>query len=309
MQDASEGGASSVSLRRVSQSELFPGFEEAEIATSGAVIHLRRGGQGPAVLLLHGFPETHVQWHQIAPKLTEHFTVVCADLRGHGDSAKPPAGPGFRNYAKSIMALDQVEVMRALGFERFYLVGHDRGGRVAHRLALDHPDRVEKLALLDIGPMASALDAVNARTAGDNYHWFFLAQPHPLPERLIEADPTFFLRWHLRAWSGGVDDFFDPRALAEYERCFSDPEMIRATCDDLRALVSIDAEAERADAGRRFACPLLVAWGTRWRSADLVEPWRAWADDVQGIPLDCGHFIAEERPAELTTALLEFFAV
>ncbi len=288
--------------------DMFEGFTRTTIETDGAAIHVRFGGDGPPVLLLHGFPETHVMWHRVAPSLAERFTVVCTDLRGHGDSSKPSGGPACRNYAKSVMAVDQIEVMEALGFERFALVGHDRGGRVAHRLALDHPERVERLALLDIGPMANALDAVDADMARDNYHWFFLAQPHPLPERLIEADPAFFLRWHLRAWSGGVDDFFDPAAVAEYERCFSDREMIRATCDDLRALVSIDADAERADAGRKFACPLLVLWGERWRSANLLEPWRAWADDVLGRPLNCGHFLAEECPHEVASALAEFFA-
>ena len=287
---------------------MFDGFTRTTIETSAAAIHFRHGGHGPPLLLLHGFPETHVMWHRVAPLLAERFTVVCPDLRGHGDSSKPPGGPNCRNYSKRLMAEDQIEVMGALGFERFALVGHDRGGRVAHRLALDHAERVTKLALFDIGPMAAALDAVDADIASDNYHWFFIAQPHPLPERLIGADPGFFLRWHLRSWSGGVDDFFDPDAVAEYERCFSDPETIRATCDDLRALVSIDADAERADAGRKFACPLLVLWGDRWRSADLLEPWRVWADDVQGRPLDCGHFLAEERPHEVAAALLEFCA-
>ena len=287
---------------------MFEGFTQTTIETSGATINLRHGGQGQPLLLLHGFPETHVMWHCVAPLLAERFTVVCPDLRGHGDSSKPPGGPGCSNYAKRFLAEDQIEVMRALGFERFALVGHDRGARVAHRLALDQPDSVSRLALLDIGPMAAAMDAVNAGMASENYHWFFLAQPHPLPERLIGADPGFFLRWHLRSWSGGEDDFFDPDAVAEYERCFSNPDTIRATCDDLRALVSIDADAERADAGRKFACPLLVLWGDRWRSADLLEPWRAWADDVQGRSLDCGHFLAEERPDEVAAALLEFCA-
>ena len=287
---------------------MFEGFTQTTIETSGATINLRHGGQGQPLLLLHGFPETHVMWHCVAPLLAERFTVVCPDLRGHGDSSKPPGGPGCSNYAKRFLAEDQIEVMRALGFERFALVGHDRGARVAHRLALDQPDSVSRLALLDIGPMAAAMDAVNAGMASENYHWFFLAQPHPLPERLIGADPGFFLRWHLRSWSGGEDDFFDPDAVAEYERCFSNPDTIRATCDDLRALVSIDADAERADVGRKFACPLLVLWGDRWRSADLLEPWRAWADDVQGRSLDCGHFLAEERPDEVAAALLEFCA-
>lgn len=288
---------------------MFEGFERIRIETSGAEINLVQGGSGPPLLLLHGWPGTLVQWHRIAPLLAERFTVVCADLRGHGDSSKPPGGKGHEGYSKRAMAQDQVEVMEALGFERFHLVGHDRGARVGFRLALDHPERVERLALLDIAPTLAVLDSVDRTVATRIYHWFFLAQPPDLPERLIASEPEFYLRWHLRSWSAGDDSFFAPEALAEYVRCFRDPDAIRANCEDVRALVSIDAAHDEADRGRRrIVCPLLVLWGARWIGGDLREVWRAWADDVRGGPLECGHFLAEERPDETATELMTFFA-
>jgi haloacetate dehalogenase len=285
---------------------VFDGFDRLRVDTTGAEINLVRGGDGPPVLLLHGWPQTLVQWHSVAPRLAERFTVVCADLRGHGDSSKP-AGAGPADYSKRAMALDQVEVMEALGFPRFGLVGHDRGARVGFRLALDHPERVARLALLDIAPTLAVLASVDKDVATRIYHWFFLVQPDGLPERLIAADPGFFLRWHLRHWSGGDDSFFAPEALAEYERCLADPDAVRANGDDLRALVSIDAQDDEADLGRRrIACPLLLLWGTRWIAADLVPPWLEWADDVRGQALDAGHFLAEERPRETAAELLAF---
>jgi haloacetate dehalogenase len=285
---------------------VFDGFDRLRVRTTGAEINLVRGGDGPPVLLLHGWPQTLVQWHLVAPLLAERFTVVCADLRGHGDSSKPSGG-GPADYSKRAMALDQVEVMEALGFSRFALVGHDRGARVGFRLALDHPERAARLALLDIAPTLTLLASVDKDVATRIYHWFFLVQPDGLPERLIGADPGFFLRWHLRRWSGGDDSFFAPDALAEYERCLADPEAIRANCEDVRALTSLDPEDDEADRGRRrIACPLLVLWGSRWIDADLVVPWREWADDVRGRALPTGHFLAEERPAETAAELLGF---
>ena len=286
---------------------MFEDFERLRIETAAATINAVRGGSGPPVLLLHGWPETLVQWHKIAPRVAERHTVVCTDLRGHGDSSKPPGGEGHAAYSKRVMAQDQVELMESLGFRRFALVGHDRGARVGFRLALDHPERVTKLALLDIAPTLAVLASVNKDVATRIYHWFFLVQPDGLPERLIATDPAFYLRWHLRRWSAGDDSFFDPEALAEYERCIADPEAIRANCEDVRALVSVDPADDAADLGRRrIACPLLVLWGSRFISGDVREAWRPWADDVRGRALDCGQFLAEERAEETASELLTF---
>ena len=291
---------------------MFEGFERMRIETSSServAINLVRGGSGPPLLMLHGWPQTHVQWHRVAGALAERFTVVCSDLRGHGDSTKPPGGERQANYSKRVMARDQIDVMERLGFSRFALVGHDRGARVGFRLALDHPERVSRLALLDIAPTLTVLDSVDARSASAMYHWFFLTQPFDLPERLVGADPEFYLRWHLRSWSGGRDDFFEPAAVAEYVRCFRDPAAIHSTTEDIRALAGIDAEDDRADLGRRrIRCPLLVLWAARWKEGDLLEPWRDWADDVRGRGLDAGHFLAEECPEETAAELLAFLA-
>jgi haloacetate dehalogenase len=289
---------------------VLEGFERLSIETTGATINVLRAGSGPPVLLLHGWPQTLVQWHLVAPRLAERFTVVLADLRGHGDSSKPAGGERQAAYAKREHALDQVEVMAALGFDRFALVGHDRGARVAHRLALDHADRVVRLVLLDVAPTLFVVESTSHAGAWANYHWYFLTQPYDLPERLIGADPDYFLRWTLRSWSGGDDSFLDERAVAEYARCFRDPATIHATCEDIRALVGVDLEHDRADreANRLVECPLLVVWGTRWRSADLLSPWRDHARNVQGRPLDAGHWLAEERPTELSAELLGFLS-
>jgi haloacetate dehalogenase len=287
---------------------MLDGFERLSIETAGATINVAHGGSGPPVLLLHGWPQTLTQWHLVAPVLAERFTVVLADLRGHGDSSKPQGGEGQTAYAKREHARDQVEVMAALGFDRFALVGHDRGARVGHRLALDHPQRVLRLALLDVAPTLFVVESTSHASAWANYHWYFLTQPYDLPERLIGADPDYYLRWTLRSWSGGDASFLDEQAVAEYARCFRDPATIHATCEDIRALVGVDLEHDRADRDSRIECPLLVLWGTRWRSADLLSPWRDYARDVQGRPLDCGHWLAEERPAELAAELLAFLS-
>lgn len=289
---------------------MFEQFEPGRIQTSEAEIAYLRGGTGPPVLLLHGYPQTHVMWHRVAPVLTERFTVVCTDLRGHGDSSKPDGGPRQAAYAKAVMALDQIEVMEALGFDRFHLVGHDRGARVAHRLALDHPDRVSRLALLDIVPISAVMETLTRESAMSVYHWFFLVQPYDLPERLVGADPSFYLRWHLRSWSGDEHlSFVTDEAMEAYERAFSDPRAIHTTMEDIRALMAIDYEAELADRGKRtFACPLLVLWGARGKSGDIAAAWREWATDVRGHGLGCGHFLAEERPEETAALLMEFLA-
>lgn len=285
---------------------MFEGFTLTRIETSGATIHLRHGGSGPPLLLLHGHPQTHVMWHRIAPVLARSYTVVCPDLRGYGDSSKPPTAEDHAPYAKRTMAQDQVEVMNALGFERFAVVGHDRGARCAYRLALDHPERVSALAVLDIIPTAEHFRRTDMAFAMGYWHWFFLAQPAPLPERLIAADPdAFYLR---RGRS-----MFDPEALAEYRRCFTDPATIHAMCEDYRAGASIDLALDEADrkAGRRIACPVLALWGDRGAMPlwyDVVSVWREWADDVQGRGIDCGHYLAEEAPEDTLAALEPFLA-
>ncbi|MBK6806126.1 MAG: alpha/beta hydrolase [Betaproteobacteria bacterium] len=291
--------------------ELFPGFRSARIEGAGATIACVVGGSGPPLLLLHGYPQTHAMWHRIAPALARRYTVVCADLRGYGDSSKPPTDASHAPYAKRAMAADMVAAMRALGHPRFRLVGHDRGGRVAHRLAVDHPDAVEKVAVLDIAPTLAMYEKTDRAFATAYYHWFFLIQPFDLPERLIGADPVAYLRTKIGGWGSGGTAFFDPRALAEYERCFGDPATIHATCEDYRAAASIDLEHDAADraAGRRVRCPLLALWGERGVVHRLFDPmaeWRAVADDVRGRPLSCGHYLAEEAP-DATLADLDAF--
>jgi haloacetate dehalogenase len=290
---------------------MFAGFTTRRVSTDGAEIFLRTGGQGPPLLLLHGYPQTHAIWHRVATALADAFTLVCADLRGYGDSAKPGGGPAA--YAKRAMALDMVEVMAALGHERFMLAGHDRGGRVAHRLCLDHPERVLRAAVLDIVPTRTLFAATDRALAMGYYHWFFLSQPAPLPERLIGADPSFYLRTKLGQWSGPKDtSWLDPGALAEYERCFRDPETIRASCDDYRAAASIDLEHDAADEDGRITCPLLVLWGEQalmHRSFDVLATWRDKAvGSVEGRALPCGHYLPEECPAEVVAAFRRFFA-
>ena len=291
------------------QGSLFPGFAERRIAGAGAEIHLRIGGSGPPLLLLHGYPQTHAMWHRIAPALAERFTVVCSDLRGYGDSGKPEGGERHVNYSKRAMAGDQVEVMRALGFPRFRLAGHDRGGRVAHRLCLDHPSAVERVAVLDISPTRIMYGRTDKAFASAYYHWFFLIQPFDLPERLIGADPAYYLRRKIGAWSGGVNHF-DSRALAEYERCFANPATIHATCEDYRAAAGIDLEHDAADEQARVECPLLALWGDKGvvhRLFDPIADWGSVATDVRGRALSCGHFLAEEAPEPTLEEFLEFF--
>jgi haloacetate dehalogenase len=288
---------------------LIPGFESRRISTSGAEIHLVVGGHGPPLLLLHGYPQMHAMWHKIAPRLAEHFTVVCADLRGYGDSSKPASAPDHAPYSKRAMALDQVEVMTALGFDRFALVGHDRGGRVAHRLARDYPDRVERLAVLDISPTAAMYAKTDMAFATAYYHWFFLIQPYDLPERLIGTDPDYYLRKKLGGW-GSALEHFDPRALAEYERCFRDPATIHASCEDYRAAATIDLEHDAEDSARKLECPVLVLWGAKGvvhRLFDPLSDWRAVANDVRGKTLPCGHYLAEEAPDAMCAELAGFF--
>jgi len=290
--------------------DFFPGFEQRRIKTSGAEINLVIAGSGPPLLLLHGYPETHVMWRKVAPLLAREFTVVVPDLRGYGDSSKPQAGPDSEHYSKRVLALDQIETMAALGFERFAAAGHDRGARVAHRLARDHGEQIQRLALLDIVPTLYRFETIDQKAATQSWHWFFLIQPGGLPERLLGAEAEFFLR---HQFSGLLRDpaKLEPEIFAEYLRCFRNPETIRATCADYRAAASIDLDHDRADRGRRLTMPLLVLWGKRSSQGsgyDMMSVWREHAEHVRGEAIDSGHFIPEEAPDEAYRALHEFFA-
>ena len=287
---------------------MFEGFAAERVRTSGAEINLVRGGQGPPLLLLHGYPQTHVMWHRVAPLLAREFTVVAPDLRGYGDSSRPAPDAEHRAHSKRAMAQDQVEVMAALGFPRFGVAGHDRGGRVAYRMALDHPERVARLAVLDIVPTGDTWLRMDHRAARNSFHWLLLCQPHDLPERLIGADPEYFLRHLLARWAEDVTRL-RPEAVAEYVRCFRDPAVIRATCEDYRAGASVDFALDEADRGkRRIACPVLALWAERAGGRpDVLAAWRGWASDVRGHGIAAGHFLAEEAPGETLAALREFF--
>ncbi len=287
---------------------MFEGFEQRQIETSGATINLMKGGDGPPLLMLHGYPQTHVMWHKIAPRLAQDFTVVAPDLRGYGDSSKPQGDPEHLNYSKRAMAQDQAEVMGQLGFESFLLVGHDRGGRVSHRLAKDHAQRVRKLAVLDIIPTHRMFQIVNKEMATNTYHWFFLIQPYDFPERMIGASADYFIRRRFQR-GNDTEEVFPPEAVAEYVRCFCDPATIHATCEDYRAGASIDLVHDEADFDSKVSCPFLALWsatGYVGRTQDVLQVWREYATDVRGHSLPCGHYLAEERPDETYTALKTF---
>lgn len=287
---------------------MFEGFERTQIKTSGATINVLKGGKGAPVLLLHGYPQTHVMWHKIAPRLAQDFTLVLPDLRGYGDSSKPPEGEDHFGYSKRATAQDQVEVMEQLGFKQFSVVGHDRGGRVAHRMALDHADRVTKLAVLDIAPTHKLYSNVSKAFATFYYHWFFLIQPAPMPETLIGNSAEFYLN-SLLGIGRLKPHAITPEAFAEYLRCFRDPATIHATCEDYRAAASIDLVHDEADMDRKVTCPLLALWGEKGvmhRMYDVVEVWRERAISVSGKPLPCGHFLAEEAPEETLAELRNF---
>jgi haloacetate dehalogenase len=285
---------------------LFEGFRGAKVQTSGATINVVSGGQGPPLLLLHGAPQSHVMWHKLAPRFAREFTVVVADLRGYGDSSKPADGENHAGHSKRAMAQDQVEVMSRLGFEKFAVVGHDRGGRVAHRLALDHPDRVTKLAVLDIVPTHKLYHNVTREFATAYYHWFFLLQPAPFPETLIGNSVEFYMRNGLGRL---LPNAVTPAAFAEYLRCFRDPSTVHAMCEDYRAGASIDLTHDDADLSRKIACPLVVLWAERGpmhRLFDVLATWRERASQVSGKPLPGGHFLPEEAPEETFAELRPF---
>jgi haloacetate dehalogenase len=290
---------------------MFEGFSLHHIATPEATIRACIGGSGPPLLLLHGNPQTHVMWHAIAPRLAENFTVVAADLRGYGESSKPESAPDHEPYSKRAMARDQVAVMRHFGFERFAVVGHDRGGRVAYRMALDHPERVERLAVLDILPTLEHYRRTDMAFANAYWHWFFMIQPFPLPEKMIGCDPKWFFE---RNWPGANEPpkFFHPEALADYWRAFSDPKTVHAICEDYRAGATYDLRLDEADFGRRkISCALLVLWGAKGVVGRLYDPlavWREWGESVTGKAIDAGHYLAEENPDATGEALLVFLA-
>lgn len=289
--------------------DFFPGFRPFRIATSGAEINGVVGGNGPPLLLLHGWPQTLVEWRHVAPVLAERFTIVATDLRGYGDSSKPPGGENHASYSKRALAQDQVEVMRQLGFEQFAVVGHDRGGRVACRMALDHSQAVTRLALLDIVPTRTVYTEVSKNLATWYFHWFFLIQPAPLPEMLLAGQAEPFLRNF--AFRGLIPDAIDEPAFAEYLRCFADPQTLHAMCEDYRAGASIDLQHDEADLATQLRCPTLVLWGVHGamhRLFDVLATWRPHAPEAQGKALPAGHWLPEECPQEVTATLREFLA-
>jgi haloacetate dehalogenase len=292
-------------------SDLFPGFATHWIDTEAGRIFVRSHGAGRPLLLLHGYPQSHVMWHKIAPSLAEKFFVVLMDLRGYGWSSAPHSEEGAF-YTKRLMAEDAIAVMRGLGHIRFSVIGHDRGARVAYRLALDHPGRIDKLAVLDIIPTAAMWRGMDARTAMKAYHWMFLAQPEPLPERLIAPSAVAYLEYTLKSWTAaGNLESFDIRALAHYRASFNEPSRIHATCEDYRAGATFDRDNDEADfaKGNRITAPLCVLWGTRGIPARGIAPleiWREWATQPQGMAIEGGHFVAEENPRATLAALLAF---
>ena len=295
---------------------MFDNFTKTQIKANGVSINLVHGGAGPPLLLLHGYPQTHVEWHKIAPKLADHYTVVAPDLRGYGDSEKPPAPEGDLSiYCKRTTAQDQVEVMEKLGFESFHVVGHDRGARVGHRMALDHPEQVRTFTSLDVVPSQAAFDHMDSQLSFAWFHWHLMRQPSPLPETLIGNSAQVYLDFLLEQWTA-IDGSITDEAYAEYLRCFNNPETIRATCLDYRG-IEIDLMHDEADRGRKLTCPVLLLWGSNmvkrpgWQtgaSLDMLTVWRDRAIDVRGKALDCGHFLPEELPEETTVELLAFLA-
>ena len=289
---------------------MFENFEQKRVDVGTAEINLEQAGDGSPLLLLHGYPQTHAMWHEVAPQLAERFTVIVPDLRGYGDSTGP-ANPNTADYSNREMAEDLVGVMDALGFDEYRIAGHDRGARVGYRFALDHPQKVKKLAVLDIVPTLETVERMDYEMAKGMYHWLFLAQPYPVPETLINGAATFYVDHLLENWSASIESF-DPAAVSEYHRCFGEESVVRASCEDYRAGLSIDLDHDRAsrEAGDRIECPLLAVWGdaSGTISFDPIEIWERWATDVEGKSLSCGHFIPVEAPEATVGKLESFFA-
>ena len=295
---------------------MFDGFSDEIVKTNKSFIHLRLGGKGPPLLLLHGYPQSHVAWHRMAPLLSSKFTVIAADLRGYGDSGVPMTDTSHTPYSKRAMAMDQIEVMLSLGFDSFAVCGHDRGARVAYRMALDYPDKVSHLCSLDVVPTADMWHKIDKERAIGAFHWTFLAQPRPKPETLIGYNPDFFLEWLLKSWAGKGFSF-DEDAMKEYRRCFRKLDVIHATCEDYRAGATIDDILDQEDrlSGLKIQCPVLFLWGavrgfggpkSGGSSINPLDIWREWATDVSGGPIDAGHFLPEEAPEEVCARLQEF---
>jgi haloacetate dehalogenase len=293
--------------------DLFPGYEFKFIETSAGKIFARIGGSGPPLLLLHGYPQSSVMWHLLAPLIDKHFQLVIADLPGYGQSDAPGSGEGHAPYDKRSMANAMVELMEKLGHRQFALAGHDRGGRVGYRLALDHPDRVTKLCTLDIVPTYEMWHRLTPASAMKIFHWTFLAQPFPLPENMIGPMAAEYLEWKISAWNGEHNlSVFDPRALEHYRAAFTQPARLHASCEDYRAGATTDLANDEADrkANQKIQCPLLALWGESGipsKGTNPLEIWKNWAVNVSGGPIKSGHFLAEENPADTAKAMLGFF--
>lgn len=286
-------------------------FRYQTVDAGDVTINVAFAGSGSPLLLLHGYPQTHLMWHKVAPTLAKDFQVICPDLRGYGDSSKPDSDPEHRTYSKRRMAADMVAVMTALGHQQFSVAGHDRGARVTHRLCLDYPEQVKRACVMDIAPTLHMFEHTDQAFATGYYHWFFLIQPDGLPEHMIGLDPDYYLREKLGRWSAHGADF-EPAAVAEYVRCFSAPEAIHASCEDYRAAAGIDLIHDREDrsAGRKVSCPLQVLWGSKGfvnRTYDVLSVWGDYALTVEGKALDCGHFLPEEAPEAVIDELRRFF--
>lgn len=293
--------------------DLFPGFDSQTIDTGDANIFIRSAGKGPPLLLLHGYPQTHVHWHRLAPMLTDRFTVLVADLRGYGASSIPQDAPHHDAFSKRAMANDMVQMMDKLGHTGFHVGGHDRGGRVAYRMTLDHPERIKSLLLFDIVPTVEVWDDMRWNTAISAYHWPFLAQPAPMPETLIAADPEFYADWTIKSWAGGKSlHHFDPTALAHYRAQMADPGRVHAMCEDYRAGATIDRERDQEDRaeGRKIDTPTLMMWSEAYlvarTEAGPLKTWERWCTNLTGVPIESGHFLAEENPQACATAISDF---
>tara|TARA_B100000686_G_C16803998_1_gene988419 strand:- start:103 stop:972 length:870 start_codon:yes stop_codon:yes gene_type:complete len=287
---------------------MFKNFQLSNKKVNGVKINFRIGGTGKPLLLLHGYPQTHIMWREIAPSLAKNFTVICSDLRGYGDSDKPASDKEHKTYSKTVMAKDQHELMKSLGYNEYFVIGHDRGARVAHRMAIDYQGSVLKLVVLDIVPTLHVFENTEQNLARRYYHWYFLIQPFPHPETLIANSAEFYLKSKLAMW-GSREGFIKNEILDEYLRCFANKDTIHATCEDYRAGASIDLIEHKRDFNKKIVCPLLVLWGKKGTVEELYNPikvWNDWALNVRGNSLDCGHFLPEEKPEDTYNAIINF---